>query len=62
MARAEREPVGEESFLEKVGNSVLKILGIGFLIGLTATALKIVIPRLGEVIDEVKKFIKKEAT
>lgn len=60
MSRAEKESVGGESFLEKVGNSVFKILGIGFLIGLAATALKIVIPRLGEVIDEVNKFIKKE--
>ena len=60
MARVEREPVRGESFLEKVGSSVLKILGIGLLLGITVKALGIIIPQIGKAINEVKKFIKKE--
>jgi len=59
MARKESAPAPKkENVLEKAGKFVLKVLGVGILIGLGYTALKTVIPGLDKYIGKLKKFVK----
>ena len=59
MVRKESVPIPKkETVLEKAGKFVLKILGIGILLGIGYTALKTVIPGLDKYINKVKKFVR----
>ena len=59
MPRLESEPVKKESLLEKAGKFILKILGVGVLLGFTYTALKDVAgPWLQTQIKKIEKLVK----
>jgi len=57
--RKESAPLPKkETVLEKAGKFVLKVLGIGILVGIGYTALKAVIPGLDKYIGKIKKFVR----
>ena len=59
MVRKESAPIPQkETFLDKTKKFVLKILGIGALIGIGYVALKnVIVPYLGGKIDKLKKIL-----
>lgn len=57
MSKAEKEPVGGESLLEKAGKLFLLIIGVGVLIGLAYPALVRGTKWLEGQVDKLKKII-----